>query len=73
MKPATDARDSQPDGYPDWYYELLARTMGEAKAEWARLPRREREAELTLLHRSLNTPDDLSVWPAELDGGADRP
>jgi len=73
VKPATDAEDSQPDGYPDWYYELLARTMGDAKAEWARLPRREREAELTLLHRSFDTPDDLSVWPAELDGGVDRP
>lgn len=47
--------------------------MGEAKAEWDRLPRHEREAELTLLHRSFDTPDDLSVWPAELDGGADRP
>jgi hypothetical protein len=28
---------------------------------------------LTALHRSFDTPDDLSVWPAELDGGADRP
>jgi len=33
----------------------------------------QREAEVTLLHRSFDTPDDLSVWPAELDGGADRP
>lgn len=73
MKVDTDARDSQPDEYPDWYHELPARTMGEAKAEWARLPRREREAEWTLLHRSFDTPDALSVWPAELDGGTDRP
>jgi hypothetical protein len=66
-------RDSEPDGYPEWYYEFIARTMGESKADWARLPRREREAELTLLHRSFDTPDDLSVWPAELDGGEERP
>lgn len=59
--------------YPEWYYELLARTMGEEKAAWARLPRRERETELTALHRAFDTPDDLSVWPAELDGGCDRP
>jgi hypothetical protein len=65
--------DSAPNSYPEWYYELLARTMGEAKADWARLPRHEREVELTLLHRSFDTPDDLSVWPAELDGGAERP
>lgn len=73
MKPTTDARESQPDGYPDWHHELPTRTMDEAKAKWARPPRREREAELPLLHRSFETPDDLSVWPAELDGGADRP
>ncbi|MFM8495582.1 MAG: hypothetical protein ACKOEM_08665 [Planctomycetia bacterium] len=59
--------------YPEWYYDLLARTMGEEKAAWARLPPREREAELTALHRAFDTPDDLSVWPAELDGGCDRP
>ena len=50
-----------------------SRARWEAKAAWARLPRREREAELTELHRSFDTPDDLSVWPAELDGGASRP
>ena len=61
------------DDYPDWYYELLARTMGEEKAAWARLSPREREAELTALHRAFDTPDDLSAWPAELDGGCDRP
>jgi hypothetical protein len=59
--------------YPDWYYELLALTMGEEKAAWARLPPHEREAELTALHRAFDTPDDLSAWPAELDGGCERP
>jgi len=32
-----------------------------------------REAELTALHGAFDTPDDLSAWPAELDGGVDRP
>ena len=73
MNPPHAPQDTRPDGYPEWYYELLARTMGEAKADWARLSRRDREAELTLLHRSFDTPGDLSVWPAELDGGAHRP
>jgi len=59
--------------YPEWYYELLAETMGEEAAAWARLPPAEREIELTALHRAFDTPDDLSLWPAELDGGVDRP
>jgi hypothetical protein len=59
--------------FPEWYYELLAETMGEEKAAWARLPRAQREAELTALHMAFDTPDDLSEWPAELDGGVDRP
>ena len=63
---------SEPE-YPEEYYEHLAETMGEEAAAWARLPREERERELTLLHQSFNTPDDLSVWPVELDGGIDRP
>jgi hypothetical protein len=24
-------------------------------------------------HANFNTPDDLSLWPAELDDGVDRP
>ena len=56
--------------YPEWHYEHLAETMGEEAAAWARLPREERERELIFLHENFNTPDDLAVWPAELDGGA---
>ena len=70
--PKPPSERSSPE-YPEWYYELLARTMGEEKAEWARLPRHLREKELTALHRAFDTPDDLSEWPAELDGGVDRP
>lgn len=70
--PRAGAMD-QPAEYPEWYYELLARTMGEEKAAWARLSPREREAELTALHLAFDTPDDLSPWPSELDGGLDRP
>jgi hypothetical protein len=55
--------------YPEDYFEHLARTLGEEQAAWARLPREEREAELTRLHEDLNTPDDLAVWPPELNGG----
>ena len=29
--------------------------------------------ELEWYHANFNTPDDLSLWPAELDGGVDRP
>lgn len=61
----------EPD-YPEWYFEMLAETIGEEAAAWARLPREERERELTLLHQSFNTPDDLAVWPPELDGGFGR-
>jgi hypothetical protein len=59
--------------YPDSYYEHLAEIMGQEAADWARLPRAERERELTRHHMLYNTPDDLSLWPAELDGGVDRP
>lgn len=55
--------------YPDDYYEHIARTLGEEHAAWARLPRAQREAELTRLHLAFNTPDDLAVWPPELNGG----
>ncbi len=55
--------------YPEDYYQHLARTLGEEQAEWARLPRDQREAELERIHLSANSPDDLAVWPPELDGG----
>lgn len=53
----------------DEYYEALARTMGDERAAWARLPREEREKELRWYHDNFNTPDDLAVRPLELDGG----
>jgi hypothetical protein len=59
--------------YPDEYYEKLAELLGEEKAAWARLPYAERMKELEWYHANFNTPDDLSLWPAELDGGVDRP
>lgn len=59
--------------FPESYYERLAELMGQEAADWARLPRAERERELTWYHQTFNTPDDLSLWPAELDGGVDRP
>jgi hypothetical protein len=55
------------------YYEWMARAMGEEKAAWARLPREEREKELRWYHENFNTPDDLAVWPPELDGGKHNP
>lgn len=58
--------------YPERYYEILARDFGEEKARWARLPYAERMRELESYHAHFNTPDDLSPWPAELDGGVDR-
>jgi hypothetical protein len=67
--------DREPDDplYSDEYYELLERLFGEEKAAWARLPRAEREKELTRLHAQYNTPDDLDVWPPELGGGRFNP
>lgn len=59
--------------YSETYYEILARDLGDEKAAWARLPYAERMRELEWVHATFNTPDDLSLWPAELDGGADRP
>jgi hypothetical protein len=73
MNRAPEARDSNDPVYSDAYYDHLARTMGEAAAEWARLPRAERERELTKLHLLFNTPDDLSTWPPELGGDPPLP
>ncbi len=58
--------------YPEWYYEGLVELFGEEKARWSRLPYAERMKELEWFHANFNTPDDLSLWPAELDGGVDR-
>lgn len=54
---------------PEEYYEWLADAMGQEAADWARLPREEREKELRWYHENFNTPDDLAVWPPELGGG----
>ena len=59
--------------FSEVYYEHIAQTMGQEAADWARLPREEREAQLTWYHANFNTPDDFSPWPAELDGGVTRP
>jgi len=57
---------------PEEYYERLADTMGQEAADWARLPREEREKELRWYHENFNTPDDLAVWPPEMgDPGID--
>jgi len=69
---ADDARHPAEPVYPERYYEILARDLGEEKARWARLPYAERMRELEWYHAHFNTPDDLSPWPAELDGGVDR-
>lgn len=59
--------------YSEDYYENLARTLGEEKAAWARLPPAERERELRWYHAHFDTPDDLADWPPELDGGVWNP
>ena len=59
--------------YSEAYYEWLASTLGEERAAWARLPREEREQELRRHHEMFNTPDDLALWPPELDGGVGNP
>lgn len=67
--------DREPDDplYSDEYYELLERLLGEEKAAGARLPRAEREKELTRLQAQYDTPDDLEEWPPELGGGRFNP
>ena len=70
--PAGDGSHPLDRAYPERYYEILARDLGEEKARWARLPYAERMRELAWYHAHFNTPDDLSPWPAELDGGVDR-
>lgn len=79
LSPGVDAAPGRSAGdrpgdrvYPERYYEILARDLGEERARWARLPYEERMRELAWYHAHVNTPDDLSLWPAELDGGVDR-
>ena len=55
---------------PEEYDEWLAEAMGQEAADWARLPREEREQELRWYHENFNTPDGLAVWPPELGGEA---
>ena len=59
--------------FPEEYYQHLARTLGEERAEWARLPPEERLRELRWYHAHFNTPDDLDEWPPELSGGKWNP
>lgn len=70
---ASGPREPNDPLYSDEYYELLERLFGEEKAAWARLPRAERERQLTLLHAQYDTPDDLDEWPPELGGGRFNP
>jgi hypothetical protein len=58
--------------YPEFYYEILERELGAERAAWARLPREDRERQLAWYHANFNTPDDLAVWPPELDGGVNN-
>ncbi len=74
MNPEASAgREPNDPLYSDEYYELLEQLLGEEKAAWARLPRAERERQLTLLHAQYDTPDDLDEWPPELGGGRFNP
>ena len=59
--------------FSDAYYDYLERQFGPERAAWARLPRAEREKELTWIHMNYDTPDDLDQWPPELGGGLFNP
>lgn len=58
--------------YSEEYYEHIARIMGQEAADWARLPRLERERVLSWYHENFNTPDDLAIWPPELGSGPEK-
>jgi hypothetical protein len=58
--------------YSEEHNESLARSIGKERAAWARLPREEREKERRWCHDNFNTPDDLAIWPSELDDGKNR-
>ena len=59
--------------FPDEYYEFLEQQFGPERAAWARLPRADREKELTWIHANYDTADDLDEWPPELGGGVFNP
>ncbi len=59
--------------YSEEYFERLEATMGAEAADWARLPREEREKEIRWYHENFNTPDDLSIWPPEMGGDENEP
>jgi hypothetical protein len=59
--------------YSEAYYEHLAEILGQAAADWALLPRAERERELRAMHAQFQTPDDVSIWPPELGGDRELP
>lgn len=65
--------DRSPPEYPEEYYEHLARTLGEERAEWARLPPEERLKQLRWYHENFDTPDDQDDCPPELGGGVWNP
>jgi hypothetical protein len=69
----SDERGADDPLYSEEYYEFLEQHFGAEKADWARLPRRQREIELARLHELYDTPDDLDLWPPELGGGVDNP
>jgi len=73
MPPSFPTQNRKDPIYSEAYYEKLAELFGQEIADWARLPYDERMKELAWYHAHFNTPDDLSLWPAELDGGVDRP
>lgn len=73
MKIDPNLRGADDPLYSDEYYEILERLLGREKAEWARLPRHQRNRELTRIHEQFNTPDDLDPWPPELGGGVNNP
>lgn len=73
LPPKSTERDPGDPLYPEEYYEFLEQQFGAEKAAWARLPRTEREKELTWIHVNYDTPDDLDEWPPELGGGVLNP
>ena len=59
--------------YSEEYYDWLAQALGEERAAWARLPPDDRMKELRWYHANFDTPDELALWPPELDGGVFNP
>ena len=46
--------------------------MGQEKADGRACPVPNGNVNSPGITKTFNTPDDLSIWPAELDGGNDR-